>query len=454
LRFLTIGLGHCGGKIASTFKGAALDDKNLIVDVCGINTDRVDLESHREIPSGNKLLIGSGRGAAKDWREGYDAGSEARQNIRHLIKKLLQPDTDIVMLTLGEGGGSGSGLAPIVAEIVGELGRECVAVTTLPFQKESVKAKVNAAKGLDLLYRQEPVKALICIDNDKIVAHYPDSVLTDAYREVNKTVVTTFIKLLELANTPSQADRIDESELRSIFGYPGFATLANHRTYANMVTNLDSMLQQSWEGSLFADVNPTTAAGVLLGVYGPSGQFTTTQVDRVRRVLKEMLTGRDAMLGVYPKEHCRWVSYVGIMTGMDVPQKIRDLLGTAVEEHQRHEEVIEERKAQKSMGLGFELPQKRERAAPPVASHRPTAPINLVSRVAYSGRGRTDISSILGEVMEAVENNPKRRMPEWELLQYIQEAVDTTEEDAAACILKLKEMGCIIEPRSGVLQVL
>jgi len=454
LKFLTIGLGHCGGKIASYFKRAAMEERHLIVDVCGVNTDRVDLESHRDIPDGNKLLIGSGRGAAKDWREGYKAGSEARDNIRNMIKKLLQPDTEIVMLALGEGGGSGSGLAPIVAEVLGELGRGCIALATLPFQEESVKAKVNAAKGLDLLYRQESLKALILIDNDKIVAHYPDRVLTDAYSEVNRTAVGTFISLLDLANTPSQADRIDESELRSIFGYPGFATLANHRTYSNMVSGLDSMLQHSWEGSLFADVDPATAAGALLGVYGPSGQFTTTQVDRVRRVLKEMLLGRDAVLGVYPVDRCRWVSYVGIMTGLDVPQKVRELMGTAREEHQRHEEILEERRAQKAMGLGFQLPPEPRQRAVPMVAPKPVPQVNLESRVAYAVSRNQDISSTLRRVMEVIEDNSVRQMGEWELVEYLREFVDVPEEEVAACIVRLKEMGCIIEPRAGVLKVI
>ena len=451
MRFLTIGMGHCGGKIASTFKGAAMEEEHLIVDVCGINTDRVDLESHREIPDSNKLLIGSGRGAAKDWREGYRAGTEARNHIRNMVRKLLQPDTDVVMLALGEGGGSGSGLAPIAAEVVGELGRECIALATLPFGKESVKAKVNAAQGLDMLYRQESVKALILIDNDKIVAHYPDSVLTDAYREVNNTAVRTFISLLELANTPSQADRIDESELRSIFGYPGFATLANHRSFANLVSGLDSLLLHSWEGSLFADADMSTAAGALLGIHGPSGLFTTTQVDGARRALKEMLLGRDATLGIFPKEHCRWISYVGIMTGLDVPGKVRELMGAAREEYERHEEILEARRAQKSMGLGFQLTEPRRTA--PVQRSRPVTAMG-VRRTAYPAAVNGDISSTLRQVMEFIQVEPLGRMTDVELIDRILMNVDATEEEVAACILRLKEMGHIIDPRTGVLQVL
>lgn len=454
MRFLTIGLGHCGGKIASAFKASAMKEQHLIMDVCGINTDKTDLASHREIPEENKLLVGSGKGAAKDWSEGFHAGCEARNNIHNMVRKVLHPETDIVMLALGEGGGSGSGLAPVVAEVVGDLGRDCMVLATLPFQMESVKAKVNAAKGLDLLYREETVKALILIDNDKIVAHYPDKVLTDAYSEVNKTAIDTFVNLLKLANTPSQADRVDESELNSMLSYPGFATLANYRTYANMVGSLDSMLQHSWEGSLFADVDHNTAAGALLGVYGPSSMFTTMQVDNVRRVLKEMLVGKDATLGLYPVDHCRWISYVGMITGLDVPKKVRELLNAARSERERHEEVVEARRSQKALGLGFDLRAKTDTPPSFETLMTPTRVIDLEAKAASAKDSRRDVSGHFQEALNVIRGLGRREMTDFEMVEEIRRRVDVSEEEAAMCILQLKDVGNIIQPRAGMLKVI
>jgi cell division GTPase FtsZ len=406
MRFLTIGLGHCGGKIASAFKATAMKEQNLIMDVCAINTDKTDLASHQEIPEENKLLVGSGKGAAKDWNEGFHAGSEARNNIHNMIRKVLRPETDIVMLTLGEGGGSGSGLAPVVAEIVGDIGRDCIVLSTLPFQMESVKVKVNAAKGLDLLYREETVKALILIDNDKIVAHYPDKVLTDAYSAVNKTAIDT------------------------------------------------SLLQHSWEGSLFAEADLNSAAGALLGVYGPSGMFTTMQVDNARRVFKEMLAGKDSTLGLYPVEHCRWISYVGIVTGLDVPQKVKELLSAARGEYKRHEEVLETRKTQKVLGLGFDLYEKPNTIP---QSRTPTTPertIDIEAKAASAMSSQRDISWSLHEALNVIKGLRKQEMTEFELVETIQRHIGINEEAAAACILHLKAMGNIIQPRIGILKVI
>jgi len=355
MRFFVVGLGHCGGKIANDFKKIAIGRKGIIVDVCAINTDEGDLETHKQISSNNKLLIGTGKGAAKNWKEGVRAVEQARTNIHELFTKLLMPDTDVIILTMGEGGGTGSGVAPIVSEIVGELGRTCIAIATLPFELESVKAKVNAAFGLDLLYQQEALKAIICIDNDKITAHFPDKLLTEAYGKVNELIVGTFLNLIDLAHLPSRADRIDESELASIFNYSGFATLVNFRTPANLVENLSATLRHSWNGSLFAEMDPTTATAAIFGIQAPSHLFTTIQVDSVRRTFQDLLAGRNAMIGIYPMERSRWASYTGILTGMKIPAKIRILLESAKKEYFEHQDLVEERQKSKKAGLRFDL---------------------------------------------------------------------------------------------------
>lgn len=355
MRFLVVGLGHCGGKIANDFKKTAIGKKDIIVDVCVINTDEGDLETHKQISSNHKLLIGTGKGAAKNWKEGVHAVEQARTNIHELLVKLLMPDTDVIILTMGEGGGTGSGAAPVVSEIVGELGRTCIAIATLPFEVESVKAKVNAAFGLDLLYQQEALKAIICIDNDKITAHFPDRLLTEAYSKVNELIVGTFLNLIDLAHTPSRADRIDESELASIFNYSGFATLVNFRTPANLVENLSATLRHSWNGSLFAEMDPTTATAAIFGIQAPSHLFTTTQVDSVRKTFRDFLAGGNAMVGIYPLERSRWASYTGILTGMKIPAKIRVLLESAKKEYLEHQDLVEERQRSKKAGLRFDL---------------------------------------------------------------------------------------------------
>jgi len=447
MRFMTIGLGHCGGKIADDFKRMATKQESFIVDVCAINTDRADLETHRNIPEGQKLLIGTGKGAAKNWREGMVAAVQSKNNVRELIKKTLTPETDVILITAGEGGGSGSGIAPTVAEIIDELGETCIAIVTLPFETESVKTKVNAAMGLDQLYRKEALKALICIDNDKITAHFPQKTITEAYEQVNRAAIGTFINLLKLAKRPSRADRIDESELASIFEYPGFATLANFRTKSNLVDDLATMLRHSWNGSLLADINPSTAAAALFGIEGPTHLFTTTQVDSVRRTIRESLVGRDAMLGIYPIERSRWTAYVGILTGMDVPDKVHRLLEIAKQESLMHEAVLEERRKMKTAGLGFKLGYEKEKEAElPREAPLPDAEERLRLARNWLNSHQAQMKTHLRKAFQYAERLRGRRIHLDELVKLLSDELDLDDEQIVlATIAALQAEGHIVE---------
>ncbi len=443
MRFLTIGLGHCGGKIANSFKALAKARKGVIVDVCAINTDKADLLTHTNIPEGNKLCIGSGRGAARDWEEGRRAAIEARGHIEELIRRLLAPDTDIVLLTLGEGGGSGSGIAPIVAEIIGDLGGECIAIATLPFERESVKTKINAVRGLDLLYRQDALKALICIDNDKIVAHYPHKTLTEAYEAVNKVVVETFLDLVDLAHMPSRADRIDESELSTIFRYEGFATLSNYKARSDEVEDLSSTLVDTWNSSLFADVDTRTAVGAIFGIEGPSRLFTTLQVDRVRRCFKDTLIGRDIILGIYPIERSPWVSIVGVLVGLDIPGKIRSLYELARREYQRHLEAVEERRMRKRRGL-FEF-EELEAVERPMEAPRVVEPTPPSTAMPISEKR---------SILDFVGGLSGQTFREEEFRELLRGEFNLSDPELERIIEELRYNGWIFEPRRGVIRVL
>jgi len=450
MRFLIVGLGHCGGKIANDFKRMVIGRKGIIVDVCAINTDEADLETHRQIPSQNKLLIGTGKGAAKNWKEGFQAAEEARANIHELLVKLLMPDTDVIILTLGEGGGSGSGIAPLISELVGELGRTCIAIVTLPFEVESVKAKVNSAFGLDLLYRQEALKALICVDNDKITAHFPDKLLTEAYGKVNELIVGTFLNLINLAHIPSRADRIDESELASIFEYAGFATLVNFKTPANLVENLSATLRHSWNGSLFAETDPSTATGAIFGVQAPSRLFTTAQVDSMRRTFRDLLAGGDAMIGIYPSERSRWASYVGILTGMETPAKIRKLLESAKKEYSEHRDLIEERQESKRAGLRFDLPPPKDKRVMD-KSITPSPQVLEDSRVFASHAPslllkENNIQQEFERIMTLIQGLHGGTYSLDELVSYIRRELSIMDERLIlSSILELKERGYLAE---------
>jgi len=253
---------------------------------------------------------------------------------------------------------------------------------------------------------------------------------------------------------PSRADRIDESELVSIFEYPGFATLANFRTQANMVENVATTLRRSWDSSLFAEVDPATASGVIFGVKGPTHLFTTIQVDAIRRALHELLAGKDAMLGIYPSEHLRWASYIGILTGMDVPKKISDLLKKAKDEYQQHEKILEAKAKSKKEGLGFRLEEDLSLQKPSQVLAKPKIQRTDLEKLADTNSKRADTDKNILQAIDIISSKRGERITLEELSGLLQNEADAEDERSAiSMILELQNRGYVVEVKKNLYQI-
>src|SRR5690554_1507732 len=133
------------------------------VEFISINTDKQALymsKAMHKIQIGEKLTKGLGAGA--DPEIGCRAAEESRDEIHQCIK-----GADMIFITAGMGGGTGTGAAPVVAEIAKEMGILTVGVVTKPFLFEGRRRAVNAEKGIDQLKQQ--VDTLITIPNDRLL---------------------------------------------------------------------------------------------------------------------------------------------------------------------------------------------------------------------------------------------------------------------------------------------
>jgi hypothetical protein len=148
------------------------------------------------------------------------------------------------------------------------------------------------------------------------------------------------------------------------------------------------------------------------------------------------------------------------MTGLDIPNKVKELLDTARQEHIYHEQVIEERKAQKAMGLGFDLgiepttPVKNAAQNSYISKPKSRRKIDLESKASYAISSGRDISGSLQRTISLLQGLRMQEISEYELVKKIQSRIDISEEEAAACIVHLKEVGSIIQPRTGMLKIL
>lgn len=158
-KILVIGVGGAGNNAVNRM----IDEEIEGVDVIGINTDRQALnlcKAPTKVQIGEKLTKGLGAGAKPE--VGAGAVEENRDEIVDLVK-----DADMVFVTCGMGGGTGTGAAPIVAEIAKDLGILTVGVVTKPFMFEGRPRMKNAMAGISNL--RESVDTLIVIPNDKLL---------------------------------------------------------------------------------------------------------------------------------------------------------------------------------------------------------------------------------------------------------------------------------------------
>jgi len=183
-----------------------------------INTDAADLlytDSNKKVLIGKELTGGLGAGA--DPKIGMEAARESKED----IKKVLQ-GADMVFLTCGMGGGTGTGSIPVVGEIAKKLGALTVAIVTLPFSMEGKQRMNNAREGIENL--ETVVDTLIVIPNDKLLEIVPDVSLLTAFKVADEILVNAVKGIAELVTKPGLVN-VDFADVRAVMNQGGLAMI-------------------------------------------------------------------------------------------------------------------------------------------------------------------------------------------------------------------------------------
>ena len=167
-----VGVGGAGGNAINDM----IESNITTVDFIAINTDQQDLDRSK---APIKVLLGKGMGAGADPEKGRIAAKESEEKIKEVLE-----GTDMLFITAGMGGGTGTGAAPVIAKAAKELDVLTVAVVTKPFNFEGERRKNNAESGIELL--RQNVDSLVIIPNDKLF-DLPDKSITlqNAFKEAN-----------------------------------------------------------------------------------------------------------------------------------------------------------------------------------------------------------------------------------------------------------------------------
>ncbi len=212
-RILVIGVGGAGNNAVNRM----IDENIGGVELVSVNTDKQALalsKANTKIQIGEKLTKGLGAGAKPE--VGAGAVEENREEIVDLVK-----DADMVFVTCGMGGGTGTGAAPVVAEIARNLGILTVGVVTKPFAFEGRPRMNNAVAGIDKL--KEHVDTLIVVPNDKLLQICDKRTsIPDALKKADEVLQQGVQGVTDLINSPGVIN-LDFADIQTVMRDKGIA---------------------------------------------------------------------------------------------------------------------------------------------------------------------------------------------------------------------------------------
>jgi cell division protein FtsZ len=228
------------------------------VDFMCINTDAQALKNSNvktSLQIGTNITKGLGAGANPD--VGRQAAMEDRDRIIELIN-----GCDMLFITAGMGGGTGTGAAPVVAQIAKELGILTVAVVTRPFIMEGNKRSVVADQGMNELAKH--VDSLITIPNQKLLTVLgPKTTLLDAFKSANGVLQGAVQGIAELITRPGLIN-VDFADVRTVMSETGMAMMGSG--HASGEDRARVAAEMAVSSPLLEDVNLSGARGILVNV--------------------------------------------------------------------------------------------------------------------------------------------------------------------------------------------
>jgi cell division protein FtsZ len=249
-----LGIGGGGGNAVAHMVRTGIDG----VDFICANTDAQALKSAKVktgLQIGCNITKGLGAGANPD--VGRQAAMEDRDRIQEVIE-----GADMLFITAGLGGGTGTGAAPVVAQLAKELGILTVAVVTKPFQMEGAKRMRIAEQGIAELGRF--VDSLITIPNEKLLSVLgPNTTLLDAFRAANEVLQGAVQGIAELITRPGLIN-VDFADVRTVMSEMGMAMMGS-----GVATGEDrarTAAEAAVSSPLLEDINLAGANGILVNV--------------------------------------------------------------------------------------------------------------------------------------------------------------------------------------------
>ena len=350
-----VGVGQCGSKLAEEFY-------NRGYDVVAINTAMQDLK-HIAIPEKQKLFLDYALGGAgKDLDTGQAAAETySEQILKHLEENFA--DNEVLMLCISGGGGTGSGAAETMVNLMTQLGKPLSVLYVLPMASEDSLSKHNAIQTLAKLAKfasNDVINSLLVVDNAKIELMFPGLSMAQFWKTANTTIVEPVHLFNKLSANPSAHTSLDPMDFSRVFIGTGDCALYGMLEVSNYLEDAaiaEAMVTSLENGLLSADFNltQTRSAGVI--VTGSKKALESVPAANLEygfaMVSKICNEGTRVFRGVYElPNHEDTLKIYTFFSGLGLPEeRISELKAEA----ERHMKALENKEASRATNMGIDL---------------------------------------------------------------------------------------------------
>lgn len=269
-----IGVGGGGGNAVNTMLASGMNKVDFIV----ANTDAQALRYSKapvKVQLGGQLTKGLGAGANPN--VGRDAALEDREKLAEMLK-----GADMIFIAAGMGGGTGTGAAPVIAEVAREVGALTVGIVTKPFSREGKQRMAKADEGVKAL--KQHVDSLIIIPNDRLISIAPRSLgILDAFKPADDVLRQAVQGISDLITT-SGFINVDFADVKAIMSERGMAMMGIGIASGDNRANEAAI--KAISSPLLEDIDVSGARGVLVNITG-SSSMSMDDFDAVNKTIHE-----------------------------------------------------------------------------------------------------------------------------------------------------------------------
>lgn len=219
------------------------------------NTDSQALECS-DVPI--KIQMGAGLGAGTNPIKGRNAAIESQEQLENII---LDGMTQMLFITAGMGGGTGTGATPVIAKMAKDNGILTVGVVTLPFRSEGNEVLSRAIDGIHEL--EKNVDSLLIINNEKLCEYFGDQLVHEAFPKADEVLATAVRGIIDIIKRPGHIN-VDFEDVKTMMKNSGMALMG--RGTGKGENRIDDALKEAFESPLLNDFDLKTAKNVLINI--------------------------------------------------------------------------------------------------------------------------------------------------------------------------------------------